>query len=720
MTQADLFPDGNEDLDKDRFAIGRAYVLHLPLGPRSKGYVYYRGDLLKQVDLSDKGQRQLLVIELMQQGVNQTRLSEALNISRQTLHNYRASYNQFGVEGLLHGYKPSDSKSLETQRRLHVDQRRPGAKARELEQHRKQEREALPKSGDLDLDPPRYHLQEVPLEEALKQLPEKQEPTPSLPLPEDQLPFANNHAGTASRYAGIFILLFPLLTQWRWFDGIFARFGHQWRVFMIFLLMSGHNIRSIEQLKHIRQEEAGLILGLGAIPAPATIYSWFYQAAEKNSSSALMSDFFDDQINRGLVGARLWFTDGHLLPYTGKQKVHSSYNTQRRMPEPGQTNLVTCDEQGRIVCFDIQEGKGDLRETILRVGAYGKALVGQSPIQVFDREGHGAEFFSRLVNAGIPFATWEKNADKKHLDALDESAFTQSFEFNGKAYRVLEESKSMECEWTDDQGQPQTHRFKLCRIVLWNLASQRRASGLCWDHDNPIDLELFTKAILQRWGASENTFKHLNDRHPLHYRPGFTFSESDKQEIDHPRRKQITVELKSLQTELARSYKNLAKTKPVYNRDGTLRANSKHQNLKQKIEELESRQAQLREEKKQLPERIDVREMEDYRSFNKIDNEGKHLFDFVTASMWNTRRTLVDWLGEYYPKESDRVDLFYAILHCHGWIESTDQWVVVRLEPLQQPSRRLAQELLCRKLSGLGAKIPGGKYLRIEVGYSPL
>ena len=70
MTQPDLFPEGNEDLDKDRFAIGRAYVLHLPLGARRKGYVYYRGDLLKQVDLCDKGQRQLLVIELMQQGVN--------------------------------------------------------------------------------------------------------------------------------------------------------------------------------------------------------------------------------------------------------------------------------------------------------------------------------------------------------------------------------------------------------------------------------------------------------------------------------------------------------------------------------------------------------------------------------------------------------------------------------------------------------------------------
>ena len=39
---------------------------------------------------------------------------------------------------------------------------------------------------------------------------------------------------------------------------------------------------------------------------------------------------------------------------------------------------------------------------------------------------------------------------------------------------------------------------------------------------------------------------------------------------------------------------------------------------------------------------------------------------------------------------------------------------------LQQPARRHAQEQRCRKLTGLGAKIPGGKWLRIEVDDSPL
>jgi len=93
MTQTSILAEFKEDdPPKPGFAVGRAYELYLPRGPRSKGYVYHRGALLKEVDLGEKGQRQLLVIELMQQGVNQSKLAKALKLSRQTLHNYRESY----------------------------------------------------------------------------------------------------------------------------------------------------------------------------------------------------------------------------------------------------------------------------------------------------------------------------------------------------------------------------------------------------------------------------------------------------------------------------------------------------------------------------------------------------------------------------------------------------------------------------------------------------
>jgi hypothetical protein len=173
-------------------------------------------------------------------------------------------------------------------------------------------------------------------------------------------------------------------------------------------------------------------------------------------------------------------------------------------------------------------------------------------------------------------------------------------------------------------------------------------------------------------------------------------------------------------TQLARLYKQQAQCQPSTKQDGTPRANSKHQRLGEDIARSEAELRALQDDKAKLPERVDVTGLADYRSFDAIDNEGKNLFDFVTASVWNARRQLIDYLEDDYAKDSDRVDLLYAILHCHGWVRSDEQMVVVRLEPLQQPARRHAHEQLCRKLTGLAAKIPGGKWLRIEVGESPL
>ena len=127
----------------------------------------------------------------------------------------------------------------------------------------------------------------------------------------------------------------------------------------------------------------------------------------------------------------------------------------------------------------------------------------------------------------------------------------------------------------------------------------------------------------------------------------------------------------------------------------------------------------LKIEKSELPEKVDVSTLENYKSFKRIDNEGKYLFDFVTSSVWNVRKQMVEWLRTFFNQENELVDLFYAITNCHGWIKSTKSEVIVRLEPLQQPKRRLAQEQLCRKLMSLGALTPMGKCLMIEVGESP-
>ena len=152
-------------------------------------------------------------------------------------------------------------------------------------------------------------------------------------------------------------------------------------------------------------------------------------------------------------------------------------------------------------------------------------------------------------------------------------------------------------------------------------------------------------AILQRWGASKNAFKHINNRHPLHYHPGFKLEEDENQELANPEIKE-------------------------------------KQNL---INQIQKRLNTANEQKRRLPEKVDASSLENYKSFKKIDNEGKNLFDFVTSSIWNVRKQMVDLLRPFFNRQNELVDLFYTITECRGcrgWIKSTKTEVIVRLEQL--------------------------------------
>jgi hypothetical protein len=58
---------------------------------------------------------------------------------------------------------------------------------------------------------------------------------------------------------------------------------------------------------------------------------------------------------------------------------------------------------------------------------------------------------------------------------------------------------------------------------------------------------------------------------------------------------------------------------------------------------------------------VDVSGLENYRSIQRVDNEGKNLFDFVTSSVWNARKQMADWLCPHFSEENELVDLFMQL-----------------------------------------------------------
>jgi hypothetical protein len=498
--------ESTKEPDKEHYALGRDLVLTIS----GQTAMLYRASIyIRTVDLSDKTARRLFIIDIIEEeGAMKSRVAQALKISRQTIDNYLEIKKYFGTEGLIRGYSVSKSKSKHIQRRLHAQERPSGNKSEIVANIRRQKRE------------------------------QREGENPNLPFSfegegkagqirsKDQI-FSECHEWKETRYAGVFAYLVTLISEWKWLELVMGYFGNAYKIFMVFVLMAARNIRSIEQLKNVRRTEAGVLLGLGKLPSLPKIWRWFYDAARKKLSSVLLKDYFRHQIKAGLVSIWTWFTDGHLLPYTGKEKVHHSYNTQRQMPVPGRTNMVTSDGSGRIVDFEIQEGKGNLRGHIKALANKWKGDVEQLPVMVFDREGYGSEFFFGLVQDGIAFVTWEKYANAVELAAIDDDKFEGHFEFNGKQYSIFEEQKTFVYRpinpETNKAENGKGHEYVLRRIYIWNKTSNRRVSGLAWGQT--LSSEECAQAILSRWGASENTFKHLNSRHPLHF--GMEYSQAN-------------------------------------------------------------------------------------------------------------------------------------------------------------------------------------------------
>jgi len=628
----------------------------------------------------------------MELGANQTYLAKAFKVSRQTLHNYRECKKHFGLEGLIHNYGTKKKRKKET-RAENADKLLSGSTCEQLRELRKREREySDPAQLGFDFGKP----------------PKKVGSTYQI--------FQEEHDWKATRYAGTAVYQPVLFVIWRWLELVQGLFGKHFRILMVFMFMSARNIRSMEQLKHVRREEASCILGMKEFPHKKLAGKWCYLASNKRQASNLLLNFFRYQIRSGLVNVWSMFTDGHLLPYSGKDLIHYAFSTQKKQPVPGRTNMVTCDVDGRIVDMDIQEGTGDLRRRIIDLAEKWKDDIPHGAVHVFDREGTGVEFFHEMVDKKIEFVTWEKNTNKQQLDKIEDSNFDIAFTKNGKKYSVFEGVKEIEFV---REGEEEVRRFNLRRIYLWNHSSNRRALGLSWSDPSKMTTEDCALAILSRWGASENAFKHIQDRHPFHYHPGFAKTESNNQEIANPEIKEKKKSISKLSKLIGRLRIDFSKTKEIKNKDGSVRKNSKHTKLKEQIGRSERELTEKREESKRLPERIDISGIEDYKSFKKIDNEGKYLFDFATSSIWNARKWMVEVLKPFYQNDNEVVDLFYAISDCHGWIKVTDKHVCVRLEPLQQAKRQLAQDHLCKKLTSLGAQTPGGKRMIYEVGPRP-
>lgn len=642
--------------------------------------LYKNGGLLKRVDISPATTRRLFIVELViDLGVSKTDVANALDISRETVYNTLDTYEHFGVDGLLH----SEKRGIGNKARLHEQRRQ--SRQRDDGQRNQDDQTTLPL-------------------------------TTAEPLTAEQAPenFNATHDWRFSRYAGGMIFSTLLEKDWN-FTAFFARaYGQLANVFIVLAQMLVHGVKSIEQLKAVKSRELGIVCGVERAPSRTKFSQWLHTVAEKAQGLALIKQFFVNQIKAGLVSCSILYVDGNFISYSGKERVHKGYFTQRRLAMPGQTNIVFHDATGRMVYFQLAEGNGDLRQAIEEISTEVKKHFQEaiSPLVVSDRGSWGVEHFDRMSPHRL--LTWEKYTNAATIQALPADLFSEPLAVNQHRYRFYEFPEK-QTYWNDDK----TVSAALRRIVIWNLDTNRRP--VCVSNDTLEDAIFLGQAMLGRWGNSENGFKYMAERFNPHYIPLLRATqESENQEIDNPIYKELEIQKKQLNSKLQKNANQLADVREVYNQDGSVRGNSKHQRLVAERTAVASEIQAVAEKLQVTPQRTTLAEATDGReTFKVLDREGKNLFDLVQAMVWNARRTLTDMLRKHYHDERDVVNLLDHISRCHGWIKTTDDAVHVRLEALDLPRYRAAQKEFCDSLNHLQTRLPNGKLLQFSVGHKP-
>lgn len=650
--------------------------------------VYQAGRFIKQVNIFDQFDKRLFVVDLIERhGVTKSKLSDVLGVSRTSVDVWLETYRTEGQKALINSTKKGVGKKKANS----------------------QEKEIVRPEGDKHSWAKKHKEERKNEETEKKQQLEKCQltinPDSEKPRVNKDTEHFNDEFEEENRFAGSFIYWGASQANDDIMSLIHTSYGKYSTVFYLFLMMHVNKVGSIEQLKTIFKNEFGRIVGLKKLPNLPAIRSFLHEIVSINISKTVVCDYFKNQLYKGLISLWYLFIDGHFIPYTGKEKVHKNFHTQTGEMEPGQNELFIHDIEGRIVYFDIQEGKGDMLSMIIdKSKEYAPYIGNIPPLFIADKEIWGVEKF--LLLSDCRFITWEKNTDPQETKNLPDSVFSSPFKVNDIVYQVYETEEI----YKNIHGKS----FSLRRLVIWNHQSCTRSVAV--SNDSYEDSISLSYAMLNRWGKSENGVKHFGDRTNMHYNPLIEIEKlSENQQITNPLYYKLQKQLQQLKKELDKTERRLGRKEIKTNGDGSLRKNIARDDLQLKRDQLLIEIERTKSEYKACPEKINLLQQQDYKKYKVIETEGKRIWDFTEVVFWNTRKKLIAALKEYLPDERDLIPVLEAITKCSGIVKSTKNSIIVKLEPLERPKFRQAQIQFCRKLNEMGAKLDNGKKIFFDV-----
>jgi hypothetical protein len=406
-------------------------------------------------------------------------------------------------------------------------------------------------------------------------------------------------------------------------------------------------------------------------------------------------------------GPAVFYVDGHMRRYHGKQVVRKGWRMQDRRVLPGSTDYYVHDEDGRPV-FRIPVTSHDSLTAWLQpiakrlregLGAKERILL------AFDRGGAFSKQLAELRDAGIEFVTYERAP----YPTIAESKFGRRVVVRGETYQ-LHESRNKNLG--DKRGRIRRIALRAADGKQINLVAISTASA-----EQLVAILLGGPSIelpSGRW-QQENAFHHgdarwginqLDDRAVEAYPPGTI--------IPNPARRRLDQSLRLARAAEGDARRKLACTTPVL---GALRRAAVEQDLADALK----LQQDLEALRPQTPTHAPIEETALAGKLVRHTGQLKRIVDVIRVVCANAESELATLIVPHMGRPREAKKVIANILAAPGKVTVTDQAIHVRLAPAANRSERDAMQHLFAAINQRGLVLPSDpKRLPLRFDLQPL
>ncbi len=477
-------------------------------------------------------------------------------------------------------------------------------------------------------------------------------------------------------------------------------------------------IKRPEQLKEYRPCDLGRILGLDRAPEVKTVRRKLNVLARKQRARTLMQELAQQRIAQDEQRIAFLYIDGHVREYHGKHAIAKGKKAQRQVAAPSVTDTWVNDSKGDpllVVSSEMNAGLTQVLEPILE-DVKGLVPSDRRLTVIFDRGGYSPKLFVRLIEAGFDVITYRKGKFRK----LRRRCFKRERrQINGKWYtyelcdrgRVKVGRLRTKRKRRTGDGGPQ---FLWLRQVTVLRADGRQTHILTSRTDlNAVEVSYW---MFNRW-RQENFFKYMKEEFALDALVEYG-AEEVSEGADRPNPKRVKVH-KRLEKEKATVQRLQAElgAEAASNQEDTRRTmrgfKIAHRDVRQQLEQAESRVQHLSEQLSKIPKRIPATDLK------TLKREKKSIVDSIKMSAYQIETDLLRMLQTHYPRSADEGrTLLHAAFQSPARLQVCEEELRVTIAAQSSPHRTRALAGLCQELDQLNTLFPGTD-LRLRLAVEP-